>query len=70
MNTFIYQTQRLLGAMVAMLVAFGSAQADSSKPEQRRFAQKRCHRSGPDPLSGSASCRDCRQRLGRKRNRP
>ena len=39
MNSFIYPVQRLLGAMLAMLVAFGSAQADSPKPEQRRFAQ-------------------------------
>ena len=39
MNLFIHPLQRALGALVAILVAFGSVQADSSKPEQRRFAQ-------------------------------
>ena len=39
MNPFIYPVQRVLVAMLAMLVAFGSAQADSAKPEQKRFAQ-------------------------------
>ena len=39
MNPFIYPLQRVLVALVAILVAFGLAQADSSKPEQRRFAQ-------------------------------